>query len=154
MDVEIEIEDDYEVPQANIPEVGESFFYKLIIAALLFATYFLFQRFSAAIGARVARQTIAANERDYDEEIREARRRLQERFDAERKKREKEKEEDPSTSISNDLNLQTGTQNKTKRVKPPKAELLMDSGEYFPLMGDSGGSSSRVCFRRSRNIGG
>nr|CUU97637.1 hypothetical transcript [Hymenolepis microstoma] len=154
MDPEIEIEDDYEVPQINKSENAASFFYKLIVAALLFATYFLFQRFSAAIGARVARQATAANERNYDEEMREARRRLQERFDAERRKHEKmKKDEKPSASTSNDPNKQTETQNIAKRIKPPRAELLRGSDEYFPLMGNAGGSS-RVCLRRSRNTGG
>ncbi|KAM3187259.1 hypothetical protein ACTXT7_002697 [Hymenolepis weldensis] len=136
------VEDEYGVPQIDKPENAGSFFYKLIFGALLFATYFFVQRFSASLGAGAARRATEADRRNYDEEMREARRRLQERFDVERKKREEMKKEDkPSTSGSNDQKPQTETQNQTKRIKPPNPELLKGSGEYFPLMGNTGGNS-------------
>ncbi|VUZ51729.1 unnamed protein product [Hymenolepis diminuta] len=129
MDAAIEIEDEYGVPQTDKPEDAGSFFYKLIFGLLLFATYFFVQRFSTSLGAGAARRATGADQHNYDEEMREARRRLQERFDIERKKREEmKKEEKPSTSGSNDQKSQTETKNQTKRIKPPNPELLRRSG--------------------------
>ncbi|KAM7537746.1 hypothetical protein Aperf_G00000078885 [Anoplocephala perfoliata] len=154
MDPNIEIEEvnDYATPRTNNHEDSGSFFYKLIVGAVLFIIYFFIQRFSASMGARIARHASGADRRNYDEEMREARRRLQERFDEEqRRHKEMKKDEKPSTTESKGQKPQSKSLDQTKTVKRPKPELLRES-EYFPLMGDT--SSSRVCFRRGRNTGG
>ncbi|KAL5110021.1 hypothetical protein TcWFU_002902 [Taenia crassiceps] len=154
MDPDLEIEDmnGYGAPQPPASRgLRMGSFTKSSSPLPFFTLYFLLTRFSAAFGARVARLVTGDQERNYDEEMREARRRLQERFDNERKSRKAQIAEDSSVKATEKPKDAERPQNASKRIKPPNPDLINSSG-YFPLMGDGSGSS--VCFRRSRKPGG
>ncbi|KAL5963143.1 hypothetical protein TSMEX_009123 [Taenia solium] len=129
MDPGFEIEDvnGYGIPQPTASRDGGSF-YKIVVTVIFIALYFLVSRFSAAFGARVARLATGAQERNYEEEMREARRRLQERFDNERKNR-KVNAEDPSVKATDKPKDTEKPQNASKRIKTPNPDLLNSSAK-------------------------
>ncbi|VDK39040.1 unnamed protein product [Taenia asiatica] len=124
MDPDFEIEDvnGYGVPQPTASRDG-GFFYRIFVTVIFVALYFLMSRFSAAFGARVARLATGAQERNYDEEMREARRRLQERFDNERKNRKVQNAEDPSVKATEKPKNTEKPQDASKRIKAPNPGL-------------------------------
>ncbi|VDM32724.1 unnamed protein product [Hydatigera taeniaeformis] len=152
MDPDFEIEDvnEYGVPQTTASN-GYGVVFKILVGLIFIALYFLVSRFSAAFGTRLARLATDTHQRNYDVEMREARRRLQERFDNERRNRKTQNNGNIPTEDTEKSKSKADPQKSTKRIKAPNPETLNSSG-YFPLIGDSSGSN--VCFRRSRKPGG
>nr|CDS17138.1 expressed protein [Echinococcus granulosus] len=149
MEPDIEIEDmhEYGMPQPTASRDDGFFSYKILVAVIVFALYFLVSRFSAAFGARVARLASGADRRNYEEEMREARRRLQERFDEERKNRKVQDAEKPRIEASGKPKDNEKPQDRTKRTEAPKPEMLNSSGfTYEDQITDWGGDSAADTF--------
>uniref|UniRef100_A0A5K3FVM4 Selenoprotein S n=1 Tax=Mesocestoides corti TaxID=53468 RepID=A0A5K3FVM4_MESCO len=110
-----------------ILSLGEGFFfYKILVAVGLLFTYIVVSRLSGAIGERLARRAVG-NDRNYDQEMREARRRLQERFDNERKKLSQERNAQKQSTSGETGDSEKPPIASTKRVKPPKPKHLRNS---------------------------
>uniref|UniRef100_A0A5K3FTJ3 Selenoprotein S n=1 Tax=Mesocestoides corti TaxID=53468 RepID=A0A5K3FTJ3_MESCO len=128
MEPEIEVEnlDEYGVPEIAKPPSEGFFFYKILVAVGLLFTYIVVSRLSGAIGERLARRAVG-NDRNYDQEMREARRRLQERFDNERKKLSQERNAQKQSTSGETGDSEKPPIASTKRVKPPKPKHLRNS---------------------------
>ncbi|VDD77187.1 unnamed protein product [Mesocestoides corti] len=143
MEPEIEVEnlDEYGVPEIAKPPSEGFFFYKILVAVGLLFTYIVVSRLSGAIGERLARRAVG-NDRNYDQEMREARRRLQERFDNERKKLSQERNAQKQSTSGETGDSEVGA----------KMSVLLSG--YYPLMGDGGACACYRPSRGSRNPGG